>query len=69
MRDPERIWVFCTMLASYWEANCVDLRFGQLVESLFLYIRSKGKDPFYLEEAEMQNYIKEFFESKKEIKW
>lgn len=68
MRDPERIWVFCTMLASYWEANCSDMRFGQLIESLFLFIKSEGKDPFYVEEKEMELYIKEYFSLRKEIK-
>lgn len=61
MRDIGRIRKFCSQLASIWERQCPDWRFGQLICNIF---EPMDRDPFFLEEDEMMNYIKEYFKIK-----
>lgn len=57
MRDPNRIYKFCNVLAAVWAEEVPDMRFGQVVEVVFDKIRKSGFDPFYIEEDEMINWI------------
>lgn len=61
MRNPDRIDDFCKDMSLIWKKNCPDLRFGQLMTALFNYINYKGKDPFFIEEAEMIEFFREYF--------
>jgi hypothetical protein len=36
------------------------LRFGQAVDNIFHLIRQDGKDPFYVEDEEMEKYFDQF---------
>ena len=59
MRDPNRIKGFCNRLMQTW--MCLpDWRFGQLIFNVFSEL---GRDPFYMEDDEMiqfiENYISE----------
>ena len=63
MRDPKRIKEFCIQLAQIWEINCPDWRFGQLVSNVFCAI---GFDPFYVEEDQMMECFKKYFNKKEE---
>lgn len=61
MRNPERIDKFCSELAEVWKSEACDLRFIQLVKCVCSKI---PKDPFYVEEDEMMEYIKNYFKIK-----
>lgn len=37
--------------------ECHDLRVGQLFDNLFAKIREDGKDPFYIENDELAEYL------------
>lgn len=58
MRDTKRIKKFCDELAEIWESQCPDWRFGQLVVNV---VGSMPRDPFFVEEEEMMDYIKKYF--------
>lgn len=60
MRDPKRIRKFCNQLANFWESECPDWRFGQLICNLFSSELIKI-DPFFIEEKEMMEIIKKYF--------
>ena len=46
MRDPKRIYPFCTELAALW-SNWPDLRFGQIMYNISKYVQFEhGKDIF-----------------------
>lgn len=62
MRDIKRIRTFCERLSFVW-LSYPDLRFGQLIEIIFSKIKQEGKDPFYIEEDEMINYIDSMLEN------
>lgn len=64
MRDKKRIKKFCNELATIWENKCPDYRFGQMICNVFSdMVYSKRRDPFFPEEDEMINYIKNYFKS------
>ena len=58
MRNPDRIKPFMNELADIWEKNCPDWRFGQLLVNVL------DTDPFYLEDEDILNVFKEFFNKK-----
>lgn len=58
MRDPERIDKFCEELAAQWH-KVPDWRFGQLIDNILF---GTEKDIFFIEDDEMLETIKEFFE-------
>lgn len=62
MRDIKRIRKFCDCLSFVW-LSYPDLRFGQFIEAIFSKIKQDGKDPYYLEENEMLNYIDSMLEN------
>lgn len=59
MRDPNRIYKFCNELAELW-LEVPDWRFGQLMCNALGEMASNGRDPFFPEEDEMINYLKEY---------
>jgi hypothetical protein len=61
MRDPKRIWKLCRKLATAWEL-LPDWRFGQLLSNVFDHMKADGKDPFYLEDDSMIEYIEQYIE-------
>jgi hypothetical protein len=63
MRDRNRIEFFLIDIGDEWK-KFPDLRFGQLMENLSNYNRSKyGRDLFYLEEKEFLSLYKEYMRS------
>lgn len=62
MRDIKRIRKFCNRLATAWEL-LPDLRFGQLLFIIFEGIKNEGKDPFYIEDDSMIEYIEQYIEN------
>lgn len=63
MRDINRIPLFLDKFASIW-AKYPNLRFGQLCSNFFFWLSEyKQKDPFYLEEDEMLEYLNEYSET------
>lgn len=62
MRNPERIDEFCDELKLLWH-KVPDWRFGQLMSNVLgVVYERKNRDPFYMEDAEMLNALKELFE-------
>lgn len=62
MRDKKRIKKFCDELATIWEKECPDWRFGQMICNVFNdMVASERRDPFFPEEDEMMSYIKNYF--------
>ena len=62
MRNPDRIYDFCIQLANIWKENVPQWRFGQLICNIFNdMVVSEKRDPFFPEEDEMINYIKNYF--------
>ncbi len=61
MREKERIMPFMYDLAKIWEENCPDWRFGQLMINV---LSSFDRDPFFIEEDEMLDRFKKFFNRK-----
>lgn len=59
MRDIKRIKPFMEALAEIWEKEAPDWRFGQLMSNV---LNSFEKDPFFIEENEMLERFKKFFE-------
>lgn len=60
MRNPDRIYPFCTEMAILWKENFPDWRFGQLMINFLSWL---GTDPFYMEEDKMMEKFKEFIDS------
>ena len=60
MRDVKRIKKFCDELATVWEKNCPDWRFGQLICNVFGEMAME-RDPFFSEEDEMIKFFKDYF--------
>ena len=56
MRDPSRILIFCDRLAAAWQ-KVPDWRFGQFMLNI---LASSQKEPFYMEDEEMIQYIEKF---------
>lgn len=65
MRNPNRIFYFCSKLANIWHDNCPDWRFGQLMCIIFGQMASEGYDPFFPEEDEMIKYVENYFKEEK----
>ena len=63
MRDITRIRKFCNELASIWEDNCPDWRFGQMICNVFGEMAVE-RDPFFPEEDEMIKFFKDYFNVK-----
>ncbi len=61
MRDQNRIFPFSVELASTWADKCPDWRFGQMMTNVFAKIKADGKDPFYIEDTEFLEYVKQYF--------
>lgn len=62
MRNPDRIDDFCIQLANIWKENVPQWRFGQMICNIFNDMAiSEKRDPFFPEEDEMINYIKNYF--------
>lgn len=59
MRDVNRIDKFCNELAEIWKEKCPDWRFGQFMMNV---LNSFYKDPWFMEEDEMIERIRNFFE-------
>lgn len=60
-RDSSRIYPFMNELASIWNTNCPDWRFGQLMVNIFRQMQIDGKDPFYMEEKDFMEYVYKYF--------
>ena len=61
MRDPERIKPFLKKLCRCW-SQVPDWRFGQLMCNFLGEIAaSKNRDPFFIEDDEMEKYLDEYF--------
>lgn len=58
MRDIDRIDPFMARLTELWK-TFPDLRFGQLVTNFLSFI---GRDPFYLEDDEMEELVAKYQE-------
>ena len=61
MRDINRIDKFCNELAEIWKTNCPDWRFGQLIGNV---LSDYDASTFYMEDDEMIEKIRNFFEPK-----
>ena len=59
MRDPKRIEDVCNLVRYVWKM-VPDLRFGQLVLNIFSELEAKGKNPFYMEDDEMMDFLEEY---------
>ena len=63
MRDPNRLYGFYSELQRIHITHFPDLRFGQFCINLFSWIQAKtGRDPFFLEESNMIDYLHEYVE-------
>lgn len=61
MRDINRIYQFANELQTIWALYYPDLRFGQLMMNFLNYVALEYKrDPFFPEESEMLEYLKEY---------
>lgn len=60
-RDKNRIHPFCEELTRLWEQK-PHLRFGQIVSALPYYVEGSHRDLFYLEEDEMLETLRRFFQ-------
>lgn len=58
MRKIERIEPFMKELAKIWKEECPDWRFGQLMSNV---LNSFDIDPFFIEEDEMLERFKKYF--------
>lgn len=60
MRDPKRINRFCDGLKAIWSMS-PDLRFGQLMLIMLMaYEKDAGKDPFFVEDDEMLEFMRNY---------
>ena len=61
MRDPNRTYDFCKELATIWNENFPDWRFGQLIYNFIICCsNTKKRDIFFPEEKEFMELFKEF---------
>ena len=66
MRDPKRIDIFCEELKKMWK-RAPDQRFGQLMCNFMGHVSSEtGTDIWFIEDNEMQKFVKDFYVIKKE---
>lgn len=61
MRDAKRIRRFVICLQAAWEL-IPDWRFGQLISNIFGQMKGEGKDPFFVEDDSMIEYIEKYIE-------
>lgn len=62
MRDPKRLDALYANLKSMHKNEAPDIRFGQLVENLRLWLmRYYGKDIFYIEDNRLSYYLTKYF--------
>ena len=62
MRNPNRIKPFCNRLRKYWEEECPDWRFGQMICNFIGFCRSMNQqDIFFIEDDEMKELLDKFF--------
>lgn len=57
-RDINRIEPFMKELTNIWKEKCPNWRFGQLIENV---LNSFETDPWFMEENEMLERIKKYF--------
>lgn len=62
MRDPKRIYIIADELVHHW-VKYPDLRLGQIISNV---MHGCGTDLFYIEDEELLEKIKKYFE---EVKW
>lgn len=62
VRKIERIEPFMKELTKIWKEKCPDWRFGQLMSNV---LNSFDIDPFFIEEDEMLERFKKFFNGDK----
>lgn len=62
MREIERIEPFMKELTKIWKEKCPDWRFGQLMSNV---LNSFDIDPFFIEEDEMLERFKKYFNGDK----
>lgn len=60
MKDENRVYPFCAELSTVWAKNS-HLRFGQVIEIVYNRIRKDGRDPFYVDDDAMLQYMREVF--------
>lgn len=60
MRDPYRLNRFYDELSKIHIKYCPDWRFGQLCSNFFGWLNYSNIDPFYIEEDEMIQYLKQY---------
>lgn len=63
MRKIERIEPFMKELAKIWKEKCPEWRFGQLMSNV---LNSFDIDPFFIEEDEMLERFKKYFNGDKQ---
>lgn len=61
MRDPNRLYNFYDRLREVHITKFPDLRFGQFMMCVLRDMHSGGRDPFYVEDEEMIEYIRGYF--------
>ena len=63
-RNPDRLIWFYEEVTRIHRNYYSDMRFGQFMYAFFLWIQEvKERDPFYVEEADMLDYLHEYVES------
>ena len=63
MRNPDRLDSFYDELKEIHKNSFSDMRFGQTMHFMLSWIElEKKRDPFYIEDEEMLDIIKEFAE-------
>ena len=66
MRNPDRIYKVCYELANIW-SKVPDWRLGQFMTNMELVLKmSKGKDPFFIEDDDYIEFMKQYFKDKDE---
>ena len=60
MRDTNRLYPFYSELTRVHITYFPDWRFGQFISNFFGWIARKGKDPFFIEESKMLDFLHEY---------
>lgn len=60
MRNKDRIKPFCEQLAKVWKRTFPDWRFGQFMCNFLGWVQVTKRDPFFPEEDEMLEYLREY---------
>ena len=65
MRNPERLYGFYSELSKVHIEHFPDWRFGQFINNFLCWIdTAKKRDPFFIEEDEMLDFLYEFAKEK-----